>query len=136
MNVKMYYELKDMLCEELEKLTKKREITTQSLEMIDKLTHSIKSITTIIAMEEEYGKSGYYPYPYLMGAKSYEGEHGMSNARRRDSMDRYSREYRDDYSRDDARNDMIHDLRALMNDARDDKTRAKFQRFIDEIQNG
>lgn len=136
MNVKMYHELKDMLCDELEKLTKKREITTQSLEMIDKLTHSIKSITTIIAMEEKYGESGYYPYPYWMGTNSYENEHGMSNARRRDSMGRYSREYRDDYSRDDAQNDMIHDLRALMNDARDDKTRAKFQRFIDEIQNG
>ena len=46
------HELKDMLCEELERIADKGELTAGSLETIDKLTHSIKSIATIIAMDE------------------------------------------------------------------------------------
>ena len=46
------YELRDMLCEELDNITEQGEITTGSLDIINKLTHSIKSIDTIIAMDE------------------------------------------------------------------------------------
>ena len=76
-------ELRDMLCEELDKITKKGELSAGSLDVVDKITHSIKSIDTIMAM------NGY--------------SNGYSNrnsyARRRDSMGRYSRDY--GYSRDD-----------------------------------
>lgn len=74
-------ELRDMLCEELDKITKKGELSAGSLDIVDKLTHSIKSIDTIMAMEEA----------------GYSNEGGYSNARgrgsnaRRDSMGRYSR---------------------------------------------
>ena len=66
-----YKELKEMLCEELDTITRKGELSPGSLEIIDKLTHSIKSLDTIIAMEDA-GYSGY-------------------NARR-DNMGRYSRD--------------------------------------------
>jgi hypothetical protein len=111
------------------------------VDYIDKLTHTMKSIKTTIAMaeaEERDGESGYYPY---MGGNypSFENDRGMrggrSNARRRDSMGRYSRENRGGYSRADARSDMVDDLRDLMRNAPDEHTRMRFQRFIEEIEN-
>ena len=49
------YDLKDMLCRELKEYAKKGELSAGSLETIDKLTHSLKSVVTIMAMED----SGY-----------------------------------------------------------------------------
>lgn len=78
------YELREMLCEELDKITKKGELSAGSLDVVDKLTHSIKSIDTIIAMED----AGYSSDDYSMRGNSYARGRG-SNARR-DSMGRYS----------------------------------------------
>ena len=139
MSMKAFYELKDMLCGELDKFTKKSEINPQSLDMIDKLTHSIKSLETIIAMNEQDGESEMYPY---YGGRAYQSgnnggggsnRRGRSNAQRRDSRGRYSN--RENYSRDDACEDMIEDLRELMQDAPDERMKSKIQRFISEIEN-
>lgn len=116
MNTQMYHDLKDMLCEELEKITRKGELTAGSLETVDKLTHSIKSIDTIIAMHEG-GYSNKYPHYY--------------ESEKRDAMGRYSR----GYSRDDARDGMISELRDIMKSAPDDHTRKRFQSFIRELEN-
>lgn len=122
MNTQTYYELKEMLCRELEEITRKGELTAGSLDTVDKLTHSIKSLETIIAMNEAHdGESGYYPY---MG-RSYQ---------RRDMRGRYSRDNRG-YSRDDSRDSMIHELREIMQDAPDDHTKKRFQSFIRELEN-
>ena len=89
--MKAMEELRDMLCEELENITEQGEITTGSLEIIDKLTHSIKSIDTIMAMEE----SGYSnDYRYSRYDNSYNDRYsrrGSYRGRKRDSMGRYSR---------------------------------------------
>lgn len=122
MSTKTYHDLKDMLCEELDEITRKGELTAGSLDTVDKLTHSIKSLETIIAMNEaQDGESGYYPH---MG-RSYQ---------RRDMRGRYSRDNRG-YSRDDARDGMIADLRELMHDAPDEHTKKRFQSFIRELEN-
>lgn len=123
MSIQTYYDLKEMLCKELESITRKGELTAGSLDTVDKLTHSIKSLETIIAMNEaQDGESGYYPY---MG-RSYQ---------RRDMRGRYSRENRGGYSRDDARDEMISELREIMRDAPDDHTKKRFQSFIRELEN-
>ena len=44
-------ELREMLCKELDAITAKDEISTATLDAINKLTHSIKSIDTILAMK-------------------------------------------------------------------------------------
>lgn len=133
MSMKTYYDLKDMLCDELDEITKKGELTAGSLDTVDKLTHSIKSLETIIAMNEaKDGESGYYPY---MGYRSYENGRGgnMSNRnQRRDAMGRYSNR---GYSHDDARDGMIEDLRELMHEAPDEHTKKRFQSFIRELEN-
>lgn len=79
------HDLRDMLMRELDECSQKGEISPNSLDVIDKLTHSVKSIDTILAMEEY-------------------GDYGEYNARRRDSrgryMDGYNAGYNRNYSRD------------------------------------
>ena len=77
-------ELRDMLCDELDNMTEQGELTTGSLDIIDKLTHSIKSIDTILAMEESY--SNRYDDGY-----SRRGSYARGRNARRDSRGRYSR---------------------------------------------
>lgn len=75
-----YRELEDMLCDEIDRITEQKNLTGQSLEMLDKLTHTLKSIKTIDAMDG-------YSEDYYHDSMSYRG-------RKRDSMGRYSNEGR------------------------------------------
>lgn len=124
----IYEEVKDMLCDELEKIAQKGELTAGSLDIIDKLTHSIKSIDTIIAMQDydsdysnEYdGNSNrYYPrYSYRRG---------------RDSMGRYtSRGGR--YSRAEAHEEIVKELRDIMNDAKDENVKNEIKKAVKKIE--
>lgn len=148
------YELKEMLMKELEEYGKKGEMSSGSLEVVDKLSHTIKNLCKIIEdMEESEGGSSYYGGgSSRRGGSSYEGREsgqsrrggssyenrggGSSYARgrgrnaRRDSMGRYSSE--GGYSM--AAEDMVMELRELMEDAPDDRTRQEFQRFIQKIE--
>ena len=89
-------ELKDILCDELAQITnkvKQEQLTSGSLDMIDKLTHSIKSVETVLAMNG-------YSHDYRPTYGTYEGSY-----RNRDSMGRFSN---DSYaSRDNLRNDIM-----------------------------
>lgn len=148
------YELKEKLCEELEKYGQE-ELTAGSLEVVDKLAHAIKNLDKIIEKyeEEEYsmdgGMMGGGSYARggnrggqggdrsNRGGQSYErgGRGGQSYARgrgrnaKRDSMGRYARE--GGYSMDD---NMVAELYELMEDAPDEKTRKEFERFIKKIE--
>ncbi len=111
-------ELREMLCEELDKITKKGELSSMGdVELVDKLTHSIKSIDTIMAMEDA-GYSQDYSRAYSRGRRT----------ARRDSMGRYSSE---GYSMNE---ELVSELRDMMNSAPDEKTRQEFHRFINKIQ--
>ena len=82
--MKYLEELKEMLCEELEKIGKKGELSAGSLETVHKLTDTIKNLGKIEMLEEQ--------------SVGYSHESGNSYARgrgrnaKRDSMGRYSRE--------------------------------------------
>lgn len=120
-----YYDLKDMLCRELEQVTNKGELSAGELDVVDKLTHSIKSIATIMAMED----SGY---------SNDDMQSGNSYARKRDSRGRYSRDYysRDGrsmgYSRDDKAR-MIEQLEDMMQDAKSDMEREALRNCINQM---
>lgn len=131
-------QLREMLCSELDEITRKGELTAGSLETVDKLTHSIKSIDTIIAMEEGgYSEDGYE------GASSY--ARGRGRNARRDSMGRYSsdnysrenrsrRDYsRNGYSTDDSRESMIEKLHEMLDDAPNEKIRNAIHRLINQL---
>jgi len=141
-------ELREMLCAELEKITKKGELSAGSLDVVDKLTHSIKSIDTIMAMEES-GYSNESGYSYARG----DGRGRGRNARR-DSMGRYSsdggpyrrgggsyeRSYRGErggsyegYSREEAKEDMLMQLREMEQDA-DEESKRMIKRWIKQVE--
>ena len=120
------YELKDMLMKELEEYGSKGELSAGTLEIVDKLTHTIKNLCKIIDEYDE-GNSGYYPMAYEggMNRRSYR----RSYAQRRDSRGRYSNER--GYSRDGG---LVEELRELMQEAPDERTRQEFQRFINKME--
>lgn len=120
------YELKEKLCDELEEYGSK-EMTAGSLDVVDKLAHAIKNLDKII---EKYDEGGSYAGGMSRRSSYYEdgnsyarGRGGRSYARRRDAMGRYSRD-----------DEMVMELRELMEDAPDEKTRQEFQRFIQKIE--
>lgn len=125
-----YEKLKEMLCDELEQITRKGELTAGSLDTVDKLTHAIKSIVTIMAMDEYedgYSRAG---GEHMTSGRRYSYA-GRGRGARRDSMGRYSR---DGYSYDDAKEDMMKELHELMHDAPDEQTKKEFQRFISKME--
>lgn len=102
--------LRDTLCGELEKVARKEEISMSDLDVIDKLTHSIKNLDKVMLgneMIEQYG----YDFPDYSGARrgrdgDSDGRYneGSRRGRSRDSYDTscdYSgRNYDRDYSRE------------------------------------
>ncbi len=114
-------ELKNMLCDELEEYAAKDSLDMGSLEVVDKLAHAIKNIDKIIEASNYsgrryYGNDAQYDSPYYRAR-------GRRNARR-DSMGRYSR----------GNDMMIDELRELMDDAPDERTRAEFERLIAKME--
>lgn len=120
------HELKEMLCDELEEIAEKGELTAGSLDTIDKLTHSIKSIATIMAMEDAD-----YSYDDMGGMDR--GSYRGSYAQRRDSRGRYSRRRMGRYSRDEEADKMVMKLEKMMNESSDPKTKNAIQQAISAI---
>lgn len=128
------HELKDMLCEELEKIVEKGELTAGSLETIDKLTHSIKSVSTIMAMED----SGYsnddmngYRASYAQRRDS-RGRYSRNSRMNRNSYAGYSR--RGGYSRDDETEKMVEKLERMMEKTTDQNAKTAIQEAISAIE--
>lgn len=128
-------ELKEMLMEELEKCSKKGELSAGSLEVIDKLAHAVKSIDTIMAMEGYSEDSGNYG-EYNDRGGNY-GARGRGRNAQRDSRGRYAdgyggyregRMYR--RYRDDAREDLVEQLKEMEMDAKDEESRRMVQKWI------
>ena len=130
------YELKDKLCEELEEYGDKK-LDAGSLEVIDKLAHSIKNLDKIIEKYEDEDYSSAYDDGMMGGSYERDGNRygsryamargdgrGRGRNARRDSMGRYSSDNRM----------MVDELRDLMNDAPDERTKMEFKRFIEKME--
>lgn len=74
MEVREYEDLKKKLCKELEDIKSRKNIGMAEIEIIDKLTHSIKNLDKIIENEGEggYSEAGYRRYS-RDGGNSYRG---------------------------------------------------------------
>jgi len=122
--------LKEMLIEELNGFGQTKELSTGSLEMIDKLAHAVKNLCKII----ESGDDGYSNDSYRGSYRNmYRGSYDDASYRRRNSMGRYSRE--DGYSRDekeDELRDIVNQLRAMAKDLPQPTQRA-IQNFTDMV---
>ena len=146
------YEIKEMLMNELKQYSNKGELTSGTLEVVDKLTHSIKNICKIIEAyeaEEEYSSRGSYNdgsyrgNGYARGGRRYSYENdNMSYARgrgrnaRRDSMGRYASEGR--YSRDGGYSmdsgEMVESLREMMQEAPNDQIKIEMQKLVQKME--
>lgn len=114
MEVKDYEDLKKMLCKELEDIKNRRSLGMAEIEIIDKLTHSIKSIDKIMEDEEGgYSQAGYYArageYGNGNSRNSYASRRGMHYVR-----GHYSRG--DGYSYGDGMDQIVGQMESLMND--------------------
>ena len=126
--MQVFYELRDALMDEAERL-EKMPVNEKTLPLIESVTHSIKSIDTIIAMQES--RDEYYGDYH--GGGRYSGESSgrrryfytqrdggeTSGRRRRDSMGRYADPYSGDeyhtrYSRDEAKDKLIGGMEKMM----------------------
>lgn len=121
-------ELKGFVGREIEKANNRIRqnnggITTGDLDIINKLTHSMKSLVTICAMLEDEEEGGYSGrgYAYRRGERrdGYGGRGGYMVRERRDGG----------YSRTDIREH----LNDMMNDAPDENTRMEIRRVIERM---
>ena len=139
------YELKEKLMDHLEEYSKK-DLTGSNLEIVDKLSHTIKNLCKIIEdMEEAEGESyamdgmggGSYRSSYARNGRgdSYRGgnysRRGMSYA---DGRGRGSNAQRDSMGRYSSADEYMDDLRDLMESAPDQKTRMEFEKFIRKME--
>ena len=134
------YELKDKLCKELDEIARKPEMGAGDLEIIHKLTDTIKNLDKIEMLEDGgYSQAGDWE---MEGRGSY--NRGSSYRRKRDSMGRYSRDgmgYRDGrmmpdrmYSRSDAKDHMMDELEEAMAVATTDREKDIIKRAMDQLE--
>ena len=102
------HELKEKLMDELEEYTRKDELSAGDLEIVDKLTHTIKNLCKIIEDSDQHYSGTMYP----------------AYTRARDGR---GREYRNT-----TRYSMAERLRDLADDA-DPRTRHEIERMIDRM---
>lgn len=134
------YELKEKLKKELGEYSQNGKYSKEDSEVMKNLSGTIDHICNIIEKAEEEGYSGHYPY--WMGGAYADGNGGtmdgnMGGNGRSNRFMRGGRSYRRGYSRDGYSRDggMVEELRELMQDAPDERTRQEFQRFIQKIEN-
>lgn len=125
------YDLKEQLCEELKEYASKKDLSAGDLEMVHKLTDTIKNLDKIDALEDDgYSRSGDWEArgSYERG-NSYRG-------RKRDSMGRYSRDggYRM-YSREGFKDRMMEEMEALMDKAGSEREREAIRRCMMQLEN-
>ena len=134
------HELKEKLWAELDELAEKREMGAGDLEVVHKITDTIKNIDKICMLEDgdgyseavdgmEYGRGSSYANRgkhYVRGHYSRDGGMDGYSSRRRDSRGRYSR--------DDGRSEMMEHLEMAM-DTATDQDRETIKRFIRQLEN-
>lgn len=133
------YELKEKLCKELDEIARKGELGAGDLEIVHKLTDTIKNLDKIEMLEDDggYSQAG----DWEIEGRAY--NRGSSYARRkRDSMGRYSRDgrtmrggYRGGrmYSRAEAKDEIMEKIEDMMDDA-DPKEKEILRRAMDQLE--
>ena len=114
-------EIRDMLCDELEKFAEHGEVNASAVEMIDKLSHSIKSIDTILAMKG-----------YSEDDMRYE-RGGSRRSGRSYRNGRSNRSYRGGNSMAEHKDRIIEQLEDMMEDA-DAGTKAAIKKAIHSLE--
>lgn len=138
--MKALNELKDKLHDELDEISRKPELGAGDLEIIHKLTDTIKNIDKICMLEEgdgysetvdsgDYGRGSSYANRgkhYVRGHYSREERGGDGYSSRRDSRGRYSQ--------GDGRSEMMEHLEMAMETA-NEQDRENIKRWMRQLEN-
>lgn len=132
------HELKEKLCEELEEIARKPEMSAGDLEAAHKLTDTIKNIDKICALEEDggYSEAGDYEGASYGRGSSYanRGKHYVRGHYSRDGRGGYSRDGRmGGYSRHDSKEAMMEQAQEMMDNATTERERDAIRRFMSEL---
>lgn len=132
------YDLKEKLCEELEEYARKQDMGAGDLEVIHKLTDTIKNIDKICMLEDEGGYSSAVDGDGYGRGSSYanRGRHLVRAHYSRDGGRDYvsRRDNRGRYSRDDGRNEMMEHLEMAL-DSATEQDREDIRRFMKKLEN-
>ena len=118
------HDLKEKLIQELEDYSENGKFSKEDVESIKYMASAVDHIDNICAEDGEY--SGAYTY-YVEGDSSNRGRGmrgGSYRGARRNSMGRYSRD----------NEEMVEQLRTMMEDAPDDRTRQEIQRLVTKLE--
>ena len=132
------YKLKEKLCDELEEIVNKGEWGAGDLDIIHKLTDTIKNLDKMEMLEEDGGYSRDGNWEADM--RGTYGRGSSYRGRKRDSMGRYSRDGRGGYSRDggysrhNAKDGMMMHLHEMMEEAEGEREREKIRRFMEQME--
>ena len=120
MSMKSMYELRDMLCKELDELIRKGELGAGDLDIAHKLTDTIKNIDKIEVMDE----------------RGYSGNHPDNDLRSYNRGSSYSRRHyvRGHYSRTDATERLRSQINDMMRETDDDRIRDALRRAMDMME--
>lgn len=146
--LKELYDMKETVGHKIAQANKKikangGDIANDDVDIVDKLSHSIKSLVTTCAMleaeEDDDGYSGRYAPMWNPGIsyghmgretrENYSRDGGGNNGGY--SRNRYSRENRNGYSRT---GDMMDQLRQMMDEAPDETTRMEIRKLMDKME--
>lgn len=124
--------IEDMLCDELEDIVKKKELTSNSLEIIDTSVDVIKDIHTIKAMEQEYPSEDGYSQGYFGRMPIYMYDNGMNGSSYGRGMNA-PRDSRGRYMSNGYSGDTKDELHRLMDTAKDDREREAIRNALANI---
>lgn len=120
MGMKSMYDLRDMLCKELDEISRKGELGAGDLDIVHKLASTIKNLDKIEAMEGGY--SGRYPNDDMRDSYG----RGVSYARRH-----YVRGH---YSRADATEHLRDQLGDMMRETDNERIKDALRRAMDMME--
>nr|DAF81424.1 MAG TPA: hypothetical protein [Caudoviricetes sp.] len=129
MGMKAMYDLRDMLCKELDEITRKGELGAGDLDIAYKLVGTVKNIDKIEMMEDDGGYSRRYSRDGNWEADM-RGNYGRDSSYAR----RGTHYVRGHYSRDSGKDNMKRQLQEMLDEADDDTLRRAIQRCMDAVE--
>ena len=129
------HELKEKLCDELDEIARKPEMSAGDLETAHKLTDTIKNIDKIDMLEEDggYSQAGDWEARGNYIRDGYNRGSSYANRGKHYVRGHYSRDDRM-YSRGDAKEHMMMELQEAMNAASSEREREIIRRCMNQLE--
>lgn len=134
--MKKLYELKEILCDELDSTTaeiSKGKISQSGLDYVHKLTDTLKNVDKIIMIEEDGGYSGDGAWTARIDGEYGHGNSFAGRGGSRRGGGRRSGSYHEGYSRDEAIEETTEKLEDLMYDVDNPKAKEAIKKCLENL---